>query len=55
MMTFHKEGYTSLAICVLFIFILNAFISFYFPEAHVVKWIVYILSFLLFVTIVQFF
>jgi phosphatidylserine decarboxylase len=55
MMTFHKEGYTSLAICILFIFILNAFISFYFPQAHVVQWIVYILSFLLFVTIVQFF
>lgn len=55
MMTFHKEGYTSLAICILFIFILNAFISFYFPQAHVVKWIVYIISFLLFVTIVQFF
>jgi phosphatidylserine decarboxylase len=55
MMTFHKEGYTSLAICILFIFILNAFISFYFPEAHVLKWIVYIISFLLFITIVQFF
>ena len=55
MMTFHKEGYTSLAICILFIFILNAFIQFYFPEAHVVKWIVYILSFFLFVIIVQFF
>src|ERR1700749_5085050 len=54
-MTFHKEGYTSLAICVLFIFVLNAFIQFYFPEAHVIKWIVYILSFLLFVIIVQFF
>src|SRR6195952_3566347 len=55
MMTFHKEGYTSLAICILFIFILNAFMQFYFPEAHVVKWIIYILSFLLFVIIVQFF
>ncbi|HVW96341.1 MAG TPA: phosphatidylserine decarboxylase family protein [Mucilaginibacter sp.] len=55
MMTFHKEGYTSLAICVLFIFVLNALISFYLPGAHVLKWIVYILSFLLFVTIVQFF
>jgi phosphatidylserine decarboxylase len=54
-MTFHKEGYTSLALTVLFIFVLNALISFYFPDAHVVKWIVYILSFLLFVTIVQFF
>ncbi len=54
-MTFHKEGYTSLALTVLFIFVLNALISFYFPDAHVVKWIAYILSFLLFVTIVQFF
>ncbi|ASU32170.1 phosphatidylserine decarboxylase [Mucilaginibacter xinganensis] len=54
-MTFHKEGYTSLAICILFIFVLNFLVSFYFPEAHVLKWIVYILSFFLFVTIVQFF
>jgi phosphatidylserine decarboxylase len=54
-MTIHKEGYTSIALCVLFIFVLNALIQFYFPEAHVVKWIVYILSFLLFVIIVQFF
>jgi phosphatidylserine decarboxylase len=54
-MTFHKEGYTSLALTILFIFVLNALISFYFPDAHVVKWIVYILSFLLFVIIVQFF
>jgi phosphatidylserine decarboxylase len=54
-MTFHKEGYTSLALTVLVIALVNAAISFYFPDAHVVKWIVYILSFLLFVTIVQFF
>jgi phosphatidylserine decarboxylase len=54
-MTFHKEGYTSLAITVLFIFVLNALIQFYLPEAHILKWFVYILSFLLFVIIVQFF
>lgn len=54
-MTFHKEGYTSLALCILFIFVLNAAIQFYFPQAYVVKWIVYIFSFLLFVIIVQFF
>lgn len=54
-MTFHKEGYTSLALCILFIFILNAAIQFFFPQAYVFKWIIYILSFLLFVTIVQFF
>ncbi|HEK19400.1 phosphatidylserine decarboxylase family protein, partial [Mucilaginibacter sp.] len=54
-MRFHKEGYTSLALCILFIFVINALMQFYFPEALVVKWIVYILSFLLFVIIVQFF
>src|ERR1700744_135027 len=54
-MTFHKEGYTSLALCILFILVLNALISFYLPDAHVLKWIVYIISFALFVIIVQFF
>jgi len=54
-MTFHKEGYTSLALCVLFIFVLNAAIQFYWPDATAVKWIFYILSFVLFVIIVQFF
>jgi len=54
-MTIHKEGYTSLALCILFIAILNAVIQFYFPQAFAVKWIIYILSFFLFVTILQFF
>lgn len=54
-MTIHKEGYTSLAICILFIFVLNAVIQFYFPQAHTLKWAVYILSFILFVIILQFF
>ncbi|GAB3914596.1 phosphatidylserine decarboxylase family protein [Mucilaginibacter boryungensis] len=54
-MTFHKEGYTSMALCILFIFVLNALVQFYFPEAHLLKWIIYILSFLLFVIILQFF
>ena len=54
-MTIHKEGYTSIALCILFIFVLNALVQFYFPDAHVVKWIIYILSLLLFVTVLQFF
>jgi phosphatidylserine decarboxylase len=54
-MTIHKEGYTSIALCILFLFVLNAFIQFYFPEAIVVKWIVYIFSLALFVIILQFF
>ena len=54
-MTFHKEGYTSMALCILVIFVLNALVQFYFPEAMLLKWFVYILSFLLFVIILQFF
>jgi phosphatidylserine decarboxylase len=54
-MTIHKEGYTSLAITVLFIFVANALIQFYFPDAHTVKWIVYIFSASLFFIVLQFF
>jgi phosphatidylserine decarboxylase len=54
-MTFHKEGYTSLALCVLFIFVLNAVIQFYYPQAFALKWFIYILSALLFIIIIQFF
>lgn len=54
-MTIHKEGYTSIALTILVIFVLNAVVSFYFPQAHALKWFVYILSALLFIIIVQFF
>jgi len=54
-MTIHKEGYTSIALCILFIFVLNAFIQFYFPTATVVRWVAYIFSFALFIIILQFF
>ena len=54
-MTIHKEGYTSIALCILFIFVLNAVIQFYYPQAYTVKWIIYILSFFLFIIILQFF
>jgi len=54
-MTIHKEGYTSLALCILFIFVLNAVIQFYLPGAHTLKWIIYILSFVLFIIVLQFF
>lgn len=53
-MKFHKEGYTSLAIVVLFIFIINA-LAHYYEAGSVVKWIIYIVSAFLFITIVQFF
>jgi len=54
-MTIHKEGYTSLALTILFIALLNAVIHFYWPEHAALKWIAYIISFLLFVIILQFF
>ena len=54
-MTFHKEGYTSLALTILFLLVLNAVIQFYLPQAHTLKWIIYIFSFLFLAVIVQFF
>jgi len=53
-MKFHKEGYTSLALVILFIFIINA-IANYYDASVIIKWFIYILSAFLFVTIVQFF
>lgn len=54
-MTIHKEGYTSLAICILIIFVLNALIQFYYPQAHTLKWVIYISSAVLFLIVLQFF
>lgn len=54
LMKFHKEGYTSLALVILFIFVINA-IADYFDASQYVKWFLYILSAFLFLTIVQFF
>ncbi|WP_295648907.1 phosphatidylserine decarboxylase family protein [uncultured Mucilaginibacter sp.] len=54
-MTIHKEGYTSIALCILFIFVLNALLQFYCPQYVFLKWAIYILSFALFVIILQFF
>jgi len=53
-MKFHKEGYTSLALVVLFIFVINA-IANYFDAHEIIKWVIYAVSAFLFITIVQFF
>ncbi|MGE8293776.1 MAG: phosphatidylserine decarboxylase family protein [Sphingobacterium sp.] len=53
-MKFHKEGYTTLAIAVLFIFIINA-VADYYDAPQFVKWFIYALSAFLFITVVQFF
>jgi phosphatidylserine decarboxylase len=54
-MTIHKEGYTTIALSVLFIFILNAFVDYFFADLAAVKWACYIFSFALFVIVLQFF
>jgi len=54
-MTIHKEGFTSIALCILFIFVLNALIQFFSPSAIALKWLIYLFSVVLFVTILQFF
>lgn len=53
-MKFHKEGYTTLAIAVLFIFIINA-VADYYDAPQYAKWFIYTLSAFLFITVVQFF
>lgn len=54
-MTIHKEGYTSIALCILFIFVLNALVHYYAADNTLLTWAVYILSAFLFVTVLQFF
>ena len=53
-MKFHKEGYTTLAIAVLFIFIINA-VADYYDASQYLKWFIYALSAFSFITVVQFF
>jgi len=54
-MTIHKEGYTSIAITLLFIFVINAFIDYRYADITWLRWLVYIVSFALFITVLQFF
>lgn len=54
-MKFHKEGYTSLGLVVVVIFIANAAVHYWAPERVGLVWVVYVLSFLLLLTVLQFF
>ncbi|ADY53480.1 phosphatidylserine decarboxylase related protein [Pseudopedobacter saltans DSM 12145] len=54
-MTIHKEGYTSIALIILFIFITNALISYYIPQVTWFIWLWYLISVFLFITVLQFF
>ncbi len=54
-MTIHKEGYSSIALTILFIFLLNALVQFYFPDNVTFRWFIYIFSAVLFLIVLQFF
>jgi len=51
----HKEGYTTIALTVLFIFIINALVKYFLPDTTWLKWIVYIISAGLLGIVLQFF
>lgn len=54
-MTIHKEGYTTIALSILFIFVINALVDYWFGDTTWLRWSIYILSFALFITVLQFF
>jgi phosphatidylserine decarboxylase len=54
-MTIHKEGYTSLAVTLLFIFVLNAFIDYRYADITWLRWVAYGFSVILFLIVLQFF
>lgn len=53
-MKFHKEGYVSLALVVLFVFIINA-IADYYVAPPFLKWLIYAISAFLVLVVLQFF
>ncbi|MEY3678138.1 MAG: hypothetical protein RI924_279 [Bacteroidota bacterium] len=54
-MTLHKEGTTTIALTLLFIFLLNALVQFFLPEYAWLRWLIYLLSAGLFYIVLQFF
>jgi phosphatidylserine decarboxylase len=54
-MKFHKEGYASLFLVVLFDAILIFIANYFFPEYTIAKWFAYLVSGFLLITILQFF
>ncbi|KQR71846.1 phosphatidylserine decarboxylase family protein [Pedobacter sp. Leaf176] len=54
-MTIHKEGYTTIALSILFIFVINAFIDYKYYDLTWLRWFIYIFSALLFIIVLQFF
>ncbi len=54
-MRFHKEGYASLFLVIIFSFIIIFIAHYFFPNFKIAHWFAYLLSSILTITIVQFF
>lgn len=54
-MTIHKEGYTTIALSILFIFIINALVDYKYYDVTWLRWFIYIFSAALFIIVLQFF
>ena len=54
-MTIHKEGYDTIAVSLLLVFVIDALVHYYLPGFSWLQWIIYILSFAFFIIILQFF
>ncbi|HCN84203.1 MAG TPA: phosphatidylserine decarboxylase family protein [Sphingobacteriaceae bacterium] len=54
-MTIHKEGYDTIAVALLLVFIIDALVHYYLPGYSWLQWIIYLLSLAFFVIILQFF
>lgn len=54
-MTIHKEGYDTIAVSLLLVFVIDALVHYYLPGISWLQWIIYFLSFVFFIIILQFF
>lgn len=54
-MTIHKEGYTTIAITILLIFVINAVVDYKYYDMTWLRWFIYIFSASLFIIVLQFF
>ncbi|MGY3054505.1 phosphatidylserine decarboxylase [Pedobacter sp. UYEF25] len=54
-MTIHKEGYTTIALSILFILVVNAFLDYRYYDIGWLRWLIYVLSFLTLLIVLQFF
>ena len=54
-MTIHKEGYTTIAITILLIFVINAVVDYKYYDITWLRWFIYIFSAALLIIVLQFF